>query len=780
MKTLDKIQKGETVKVISIEDSSDELKSHIFNMGLTPGVEVTLIKKAPLGDPLEFRLRGYELALQKKDASKIVVGDSIEQTHVSEQTNFEIEKEHPQIGEDIRYIDKNRNPKKTKIKFALVGNQNAGKSTLFNKLTGSHQHVGNFPGVTVEKTEGIIKENPNLSITDLPGVYSLSPYSKEEIITREFILNEQPDGIINIVDATNIERNLLLTIQLLELNIPMVIALNMMDEVQANNWKIDINGLEKFFGVPVIPISAKRNEGISELVEHAMNVARYEDFPKQHDLCEKKEGREGAIHRCIHSIMCLISDRANTEDIPLRFAATKFLEKDDWIKKSLKLGKNQVRIIEKQISHMEDECEMDSTAALADMRFSFIEKLCRRFVFKPQESRGFRLSARLDKILTGQYTAFPSFFLIIAAIMYVTFGPVGSFLSQLMEGFTEFVTMGIDHCLTSYGLNAAVHSLIIDGVCVGVGSVLIFLPMILVLFFFLSLLEDTGYMARVAFVMDKALRKIGLSGRSFVPMLIGFGCSVPAIMAARTLPSERDRKMTILLMPFMSCSAKLTIYAFFTAAFFKENQILVVIGLYLTGIIVGITFALIIRTFFFKGNPVPFIMELPNYRFPSLVNVRRLIYMKAKDFVTQAFTVIFFATIVIWVLQAFDKQLNLVDNPAESMLADLGSVLSPLFAPLGMDDWRISTACISGFMAKESVISTLNILMNGNSLQQIFSPLTAFVFLVFCLLYTPCVAAIAAVKRELGKRYAFGVVFLQCAIAWGVSLLVYNVGILIS
>ncbi len=780
MKTLDKIEKGETVKVISIEDSSDELKSHIFNMGLTPGVEVTLIKRAPLGDPLEFRLRGYELALQKKDASKIVVGDPVEQTHVSEQTNFEIEKDHPQIGEEIRYIDKNRNPKKTKIKFALVGNQNAGKSTLFNKLTGSHQHVGNFPGVTVEKTEGMLKENPNLSITDLPGVYSLSPYSKEEIVTREFILNEKPDGIINIVDATNIERNLLLTIQLLELNIPMVIALNMMDEVQANNWKIDINGLEKFFGVPVIPISAKKNEGISELVEHAVNVARYEDFPKKLDLCEKKEGREGAVHRCIHSIMHLISDRANAEDIPLRFAATKFLEKDEWIKKSLKLDKNQVRIIEKQISQMEDECKMDSTAALADMRFSFIEKICRRFVFKPQESKGFRLSARLDKVLTGKYTAFPSFFLIIAAIMYVTFGPVGAFLSQIMEGFTEFVTTGIDHCLTSYGLNSAVHSLVVDGICVGVGSVLSFLPMILVLFFFLSLLEDTGYMARVAFVMDKALRKIGLSGRSFVPMLIGFGCSVPAIMSARTLPSERDRKMTILLTPFMSCSAKLTIYAFFTAAFFKENQVVIVISLYLIGIIVGIIFALIIRAFFFKGNPVPFIMELPNYRFPSLVNIRRLIFMKAKDFVTQAFTVIFFATIVVWFLQAFDKQLNLVDNSAESILAGLGDFLSPIFALIGMKDWRISTAFISGFMAKESVISTLNILMSGNSLHQVFSPLTAFVFLVFCLLYTPCVAAIAAVKKELGKRYAVGVIFLQCVVAWSVSLIVYKIGIFIS
>ena len=783
MRTLDEIEKGETVKVVSIEDSSDELRSHILNMGLTPGVEVTLIKKAPLGDPLEFRLRGYELALQKKDASKIVVRNlqknpQMSQTH--EQTDFEAEKDHPQIGEEIRYIDKNRNPKKTKMKFALVGNQNAGKSTLFNKLTGSHQHVGNFPGVTVEKTEGIIKENPNLSITDLPGVYSLSPYSKEEIITREFILNEKPDGIINIVDATNIERNLLLTIQLLELDIPMVIALNMMDEVQANNWKIDINGLEKFFGVPVIPIVAKRNEGITELIEHAENVAKYEDFPKKLDFCEKKEGKEGAVHRCIHSIIHLISDRANLEEIPSRFAATKFLENDEWIQKSLKLDKNQVRIIEKQISQMEDECGMDSIAILADMRFSFIEKLCRRFVFKPQEAKGFQLSARLDKVLTGKYTAFPAFFCIIAAIMYVTFGPVGMFLSQIMEGFTDFITTGIDHCLTSYGLNSAVHSLVVDGICVGVGSVLSFLPMILVLFSFLSLLEDTGYMARVAFVMDKSLRKIGLSGRSFVPMLIGFGCSVPAVMAARTLPSERDRKMTILLTPFISCSAKLTIYAFFTAAFFKEHQVLIVICLYLIGVVVGIIFALIMRIFVFKGNPVPFIMELPNYRFPNLGNIRRLIFMKAKDFVTQAFTVIFFATIIVWFLQAFDMRLNLVDTSENSMLAELGDFLSSVFAPLGMGDWRISTAFISGFMAKESVISTLNILTDGNSLQQVFSPLTAFVFLVFCLLYTPCVATIAAVKKELGKRYAFGVVFLQCTIAWGVSFLIYKVGILIS
>lgn len=782
MRTLDKIEKGEAVKVVSVEDSNDELRSYILNMGLTPGVEVSLIKKAPLGDPMEFRLRGYELALQKKDASKIVVenltkNSQISQTH--EQTDFEIEKYHPQIGEEIRYIDKNRTPKKTKIRFALVGNQNAGKSTLFNKLTGSHQRVGNFPGVTVEKTKGIIKENPNLSITDLPGVYSLSPYSKEELVTREFILNEKPDGIINIVDATNIERNLLLTIQLLELEIPMIIALNMMDEVQANNWKIDINGLEKFFGVPIIPISAKRNEGINELIEHAVNIVKYEDLPKQHDFCEKKEGKEGAVHRCIHSIMSLISDRSKARNIPSRFAATKFLENDEWIKKSLELDKNQIKIIEKQISQMEDECEMDSMAALIDMRFSFIEKICRRFVFKSQESKGFKLSARLDKVLTGKYSAFLAFFCIIAAIMYVTFGPVGSFLSQIMEGFIDFVTTSIDQCLTAYGLNAVVHSLIVDGICVGVGSVLSFLPMILVLFFFLSLLEDTGYMARVAFVMDKALRKIGLSGRSFVPMLIGFGCSVPAVMAARTLPSERDRKMTILLTPFMSCSAKLTIYAFFTSAFFKENQIIIVIGLYLIGIVVGIIFALMIKAFVFKGNPVPFIMELPNYRFPSLVNIRRLIYIKAKDFVTQAFTVIFFATIIVWFLQAFDQRFNLVDSPVDSMLAELGDFLSSVFAPLGMSDWRISTAFISGFMAKESVISTLNILMGGNTLQQIFTPLTAFVFLVFCLLYTPCIATIAAVKRELGKRYAVGVVFSQCAIAWAVSFFVYKIGTMI-
>ncbi len=784
MKTLDKIKKGETVKVISMEDSSDELRSHILNMGLTPGVEVTLIKKAPLGDPLEFRLRGYELALQKKDASKIVVEDILKNSQVSqmyEHTNFEIEKDHPQIGEEIKYINRNLNSKKTKIKFALVGNQNAGKSTLFNKLTGSHQHVGNFPGVTVEKTVGLIKGNPNLSITDLPGVYSLSPYSKEEIITREFILNEKPDGIINIVDATNIERNLLLTIQLLELRIPMVIALNMMDEVQASNWKIDINGLEKFFGVPVVPISAKRNEGITELVEHAVNVARYEDLPKKLDFCEKKEGKEGAVHRCIHSIISVISDRANAANIPPHFAAVKFLEKDEWIKKPLALDKNQVGIIDKQISQMEDEYQMDSMAALADTRFSFIEKLCHRFVSKPQESKGFRLSARLDKVLTGKYTAFPAFFCIIAAIMYITFGPVGSFLSQFMERFTNFITMGIDQCLTSYGLNSAVHSLVVDGICVGVGSVLSFLPMILVLFFFLSLLEDTGYMARVAFVMDKALRKIGLSGRSFVPMLIGFGCSVPAVMAARTLPSERDRKMTILLTPFMSCSAKLTIYAFFTAAFFKENQVPVVISLYFIGIIVGIIFALVMKNLVFKGNPVPFIMELPNYRFPSLVNICRLIYMKAKDFVTQAFSIIFFATMIVWFLQAFDLRLNLVDAPADSILAALGDFLSPIFTPLGMTDWKISTAFLSGFMAKESVISTFAVLLGGDvsQLSACFSQLTTFVFLVFSLLYTPCIATIASVKRELGKRYAIGIIFLQCAIAWVVAFLIYKVGMLI-
>ena len=620
-----------------------------------------------------------------------------------------------------------------------------------------------------------------MTITDLPGIYSLSPYSNEEIVTRNFILNEKPDGIINIIDATNIERNMLLTMQLIELDVPMVIALNMMDEVNESGGSIDVNGLEAALGVPVIPISASKNQGIEELVEHALNVAKYEEHPGRLDFCAADDGKEGAVHRCIHSIIHLIEDHAKAAEIPVRFAATKITEGDELIIKALNLDEQETENCKQIIKTMEEERGLDKEAALADMRFTFIEKLADDFVYRPSETAAYKFSAGIDKILTGKYTAILAFLCIMAFIFYITFGPVGTFLSDLTEKGIEIFTNYIDSLLTAYGLNPVVHSLIIDGIFAGVGSVLSFLPVIVVLFFFLSILEDTGYMARVAFVMDKLLRKIGLSGRSFVPMLIGFGCSVPAIMATRTLPSERDRKMTIFLTPFMSCSAKLPIYALFTAAFFAKYQVLVVISMYLIGILVGIIFAYFMKFFVFKGEPVPFVMELPNYRMPSAVNVYRLIYTKAKDFVTRAFTIIFWATIAIWFLETFDTRLNLVANSADSLLALLGNFLVPVFKPLGIVDWRVSTAFITGFMAKESVVSTLSVLLDGETdkLPLLFTPLSAFVFLVFSLLYTPCVAAIATVKRELGKRYALLVVLTQCSIAWFVAYIVYSIGSLI-
>lgn len=667
------------------------------------------------------------------------------------------------------------------ITFALAGNQNCGKTTLFNQLTGSNQHVGNFPGVTVERTDGVVKNHPDVTITDLPGIYSLSPYSSEEIVTRNFILNDKPDGIINIVDATNIERNLYLTMQLIELDVPMVVALNMMDEVTQSGGSVDVNGLESMLGVPVIPISASKNEGIEELTEHAINVARYNEHPGRLDFCNPDDENERSIHRCIHSIIHLIEDHAKNSDIPLRFAATKLTEGDSLIAADLNLDKKEIDICKKIISEMEIEKGLDKEAALADMRFSFIERLSENFVHKPCETIAHKITVRADKILTGKYTALAAFFAIMSLIFYLTFGPLGTFLSAIMKSIIGYLTTITDNALTAYGLNPLVHSLIIDGIFAGVGSVLSFLPIIVVLFFFLSILEDSGYMARVAFIMDKLLRKIGLSGRSFVPMLIGFGCSVPAIMATRTLPSERDRKMTIFLTPFMSCSAKLPIYALFTAAFFEENQIMVILSLYILGIIVGIIFAYFMKFFVFKGQPVPFVMELPNYRMPSPLNVYRLIYMKSKDFITRAFTIIFFAAIVIWFMQTFDSRLNYVTNSADSLLAILGNLIVPVFKPLGISDWRISTAFITGFMAKESVVSTLTVLLGGDidKLPTIFTKLTAFVFLVFSLLYTPCVAAVATVRRELGRNYAILVILLQCSIAWVVSYFVYTVGNLI-
>lgn len=776
--SLDKLQVGKDAVISSINCENKALRAHILDMGLTPGVEVTLIKTAPMGDPLEIRVRGYELTLRKSDAAKIEIED-IHDAHDCRRKNKTFEDiEHSQKGEETYSTRKSNIPPKTKIKFALAGNQNSGKTTLFNQLTGSHQHVGNFPGVTVDRTDGLIRGHKDVTITDLPGIYSLSPYSSEEIVTRDFILKEKPDGIINIVDATNIERNLLLTMQLIELDVPMVIALNMMDEVHKSGGSIDVNGLEAALGVPVIPISASKNEGIEELVEHAINVAKYSERPGRVDFCASDEGKTGAVHRCIHSIIHLIDDHAKSANIPVRFAATKLAEGDELILRALNLDENEVNTCEKIISQMEEERGLDRAAALADMRFSFIENLCDNYVNKLHETFEYRLSVKIDKVLTGKYTAVISFLAIMGLIFYLTFGPVGTFLSDIMEFGIEYITKLTDNALISYGLNPIVISLVIDGIFSGVGSVLSFLPVIVVLFFFLSILEDTGYMARVAFVMDKMLRKIGLSGRSFVPMLIGFGCSVPAIMSTRTLPSERDRKMTIFLTPFMSCSAKLPIYALFTAAFFVENQVVVILSLYLIGIVVGIIFAYFMKYFVFKGEPVPFVMELPNYRFPSALNVYRLIYTKAKGFVTKAFTIIFWATILIWFLQTFDSRLNFVTDSSESLLALLGNFIVPIFEPLGIDDWRVTTAFITGFMAKESVVSTLSVLLGGDTdkLPMLFNQLTAFVFLVFSLLYTPCVATIATVRRELGRSYAFLVVSLQCVIAWIVAFLVYIAG----
>ena len=778
--TLDKIEVGKDAIIDSINCDDRALRHHILDMGLTPGVEVTLIKTAPMGDPLEIRLRGYELTLRKDDASKITVTDVHDAHNCPRKNAVFSDTEHSKIGEEHHYKTRkaNKAQPKTKLLFALAGNQNSGKTTLFNKLTGSHQHVGNFPGVTVDRTDGMLKGVKDVTITDLPGIYSLSPYSSEEIVTRNFILNEKPDGIINIIDATNIERNMFLTMQLIELDVPMVIALNMMDEVNESGGSIDVNGLEAELGVPVIPVSASKNQGIQELVEHALNVAKFEEHPGRLDFCESEDGKEGAVHRCIHSIIHLIEDHAKAARIPVRFAATKLTEGDKLIQQALGLDEQEKNNCEQIIKTMEEERGLDREAALADMRFSFIEKLSQRFVQKPTESAGYKLSKNIDRILTGKFTAIPAFILIMAFSFYITFGHADIFLSDVMEYGIGWFTGVTDSALSAYGLNKVVHSLIIDGIFAGVGSVLSFLPVIVVLFFFLSILEDTGYMARVAFVMDKLLRKIGLSGRSFVPMLIGFGCSVPAIMATRTLPSERDRKMTIFLTPFMSCSAKLPIYALFTAAFFAKHQVVVILSLYLIGIIVGIIFAYFMKFFVFKGEPVPFVMELPNYRMPSPLNVYRLIYAKSKDFITKAFTIIFWATILVWFLQTFDSRLNLVTDASQSLLAILGNFIVPVFKPLGITDWRVSTAFITGFMAKESVVSTLSVLLGGSTdkLPMLFTNLTAFVFLVFSLLYTPCVATIATVKRELGRFYALLVILVQCSIAWIAAFLVYNAG----
>ena len=766
--TLKDLNIGETA-VVGTVGGEGALRQHFLDMGLIPGEEVTLVKFAPMGDPMELSIHGYELTLRLDDAARI--GVTLAKAPAAKKAAAESEKpvEHPGLGEGGRYHTKkgeNPLPDGTTLTFALAGNQNCGKTTLFNQLTGSNQHVGNFPGVTVDRKSGAIRNNPNTEVTDLPGIYSMSPYTSEEIVTRQFIIGEKPTGIINIVDATNIERNLYLTMQLMELDTPMVLALNMMDEMCGNGGTVRINKMEAMLGIPVVPISAAKNEGVDELVDHALHVAKYQERPGRMDFCSE-EDHGGAVHRCIHGIIHLIEDHAKAAGIPVRFAATKLVEGDQRIEAALKLDQNEKEMIEHIIVQMEQERGLDRAAAIADMRFHFIHQLVEQTVVKPRQSKEQLRSARIDRFLTGRYTAIPAFVGIMALVFYLTFGVIGLALQNLLEVGIDALTAAVDSTLTAWNVNAAVHSLVIDGIFTGVGSVLSFLPIIVTLFFFLSLLEDTGYMARVAFVMDKLLRRIGLSGRSIVPMLIGFGCTVPGVMASRTLPSERDRKMTILLTPFMSCSAKLPIYSLFAAAFFPEHAALVMVSLYFLGIAVGILMAILLKSSVFKGEAVPFVMELPNYRLPGLKNVVQLLWEKARDFLQRAFTVIFVATIIIWFLQSFDLRLSLTADPQQSILAWLASGIAPLFAPLGFADWRVSTALITGFMAKESVVSTLTILYGSSAaFAAALSPAAAAPLLVFCLLYTPCIAAVASVKRELGGRWAFIMVANQCIVAW--------------
>ena len=766
--TLKDLNIGETA-VVGTVGGEGALRQHFLDMGLIPGEEVTLVKFAPMGDPMELSIHGYELTLRLDDAARI--GVTLAKAPAAKKAAAESEKpvEHPGLGEGGRYHTKkgeNPLPDGTTLTFALAGNQNCGKTTLFNQLTGSNQHVGNFPGVTVDRKSGAIRNNPNTEVTDLPGIYSMSPYTSEEIVTRQFIIGEKPTGIINIVDATNIERNLYLTMQLMELDTPMVLALNMMDEMRGNGGTVRINKMEAMLGIPVVPISAAKNEGVDELVDHALHVAKYQERPGRMDFCGE-EDHGGAVHRCIHGIIHLIEDHAKAAGIPVRFAATKLVEGDQRIEAALKLDQNEKEMIEHIIVQMEQERGLDRAAAIADMRFHFIHQLVEQTVVKPRQSKEQLRSARIDRFLTGRYTAIPAFVGIMALVFYLTFGVIGLALQNLLEVGIDALTAAVDSTLTAWNVNAAVHSLVIDGIFTGVGSVLSFLPIIVTLFFFLSLLEDTGYMARVAFVMDKLLRRIGLSGRSIVPMLIGFGCTVPGVMASRTLPSERDRKMTILLTPFMSCSAKLPIYSLFAAAFFPEHAALVMVSLYFLGIAVGILMAILLKSSVFKGEAVPFVMELPNYRLPGLKNVVQLLWEKARDFLQRAFTVIFVATIIIWFLQSFDLRLSLTADPQQSILAWLASGIAPLFAPLGFADWRVSTALITGFMAKESVVSTLTILYGSSAaFAAALSPAEAAPLLVFCLLYTPCIAAVASVKRELGGKWAFIMVANQCIVAW--------------
>lgn len=772
--TIKDLPAGKSATILKV-GGDGALRQHFLDMGLIQGAEVTVIKYAPMGDPVELRIHSYELTIRLSDAEQIEVSEPycIDNKAVENVKMNSIVKEHPGFGEGGRYHDKeNENPlpDDEKLTFALVGNQNCGKTTLFNVLTGSNQHIGNFPGVTVDRKDGVIKGYPDTLITDLPGIYSMSPYTSEEIVTREFLLMDKPKGIINILDATNIERNLYLSMQLMELGIPMVIALNMMDEVRVNGGSVRINAIEELLGVPVIPISAAKGEGIEELVSHAIHVAKYQEKPQISDFCSK----DSAVHRCIHGIMSLISDHADKAGYPERFAASKVVEGDSLVLKHLELEQNEKEMIEHIIVQMEEECGMDRASAIADMRFAYIEDVCKNTVVKPRESKERIRSQKIDKLLTGKYTGIPMFIAIMGLVFYLTFNVIGAALSNVLDILITFVTNGVDNLLTAMNVNSVLHALIIDGIFNGVGSVLSFLPIIVTLFFFLSILEDSGYMARVAFIMDKLLRKLGLSGRSIVPMLIGFGCSVPGVMASRTLSSERDRRMTVLLTPFMSCSAKVPIYAFFSAAFFPHYAALVMIGMYFIGIIVGIIMAFIFKKTLFKGEPVPFVMELPNYRMPGAKNVVHLLWEKAKDFLQKAFSIIFIATILIWFMQNFDIRLNVVADSRQSILAVLAGMITLLFKPLGFGDWRLVTAILTGVMAKESVVSTISILFGSTiEMVSVISAAGAMSFLVFCLLYTPCVAAIASVKKELGGKWAAYVVVIQCVVAWIAALITY-------
>ena len=783
--TLKDLEIGKSA-VIKAVGGEGVLRQHFLDMGVIPGAEVTVIKFAPMGDPMELQIHGYELTLRLADADQITIEQISSRTRKHEGARNINQSVHPGLGEEGKYHvkgDGNPLPEKTRLTYALVGNQNCGKTTLFNQLTGSNQHIGNFPGVTVDRKDGPIKGYSDTLVTDLPGIYSMSPYSSEEIVSRNFVLEDKPKAIINIIDATNIERNLYLTMQLLEMDIPMVVALNMMDEMTGNSGSVDVNGMEAMLGVPVVPISAAKNEGVDELVRHALHIAKYQERPGRQDFCSENEFG-GAVHRCIHAVSHLIEDHAEHAGIPLRFAASKIIEGDHLILQKLELDENEHEAIEHLIVQMEKERGLDRSAAIADMRFNFIEKVCEKTVVKPKASRERIRSEKIDRILTGKYTAIPCFIGIMLLVFFLTFHVIGAFLQNLLAMGIDALSNVTDHALTAAGVNEVLHGLIIDGIFAGVGSVLSFLPIIVTLFFFLSLMEDSGYIARVAFFMDKLLRKIGLSGRSIVPMLIGFGCTVPAVMSTRTLPSERDRKMTILLTPFMSCSAKLPIYGLLTSAFFpKQWRGVVMISLYFAGILCGILYALILKKTKYKGEPVPFVMELPNYRLPSAKSVGQLIWEKAKGFIQKAFTIIFAATLIVWFLQNFDAGLHLVSSADQSLLAKIGSIVAPLFAPLGFGDWRVSTALITGFMAKESVVSTLTVLLGGKTalLQTLFTPFTAYVFLIFTLLYTPCVAAIATVRREMGTvRAAAGIALMQCATAWIVAFVVHGVGMMLG